>query len=170
MGGVSTRQAEIGVAAGIAILCLYFMVKASELPIGWVPQQGPGGGAFPFWLSAVAFVAAIAVLVRAWRGLTPPSRSDAPFVAVGVGPLLGAIVGSLLALLVCIHILGFYVAVPAFLIFHLRILGGLSWRATGLTAVLTPVVLFFLFEVLLKTMLPKGITEPLFYPLYAIFL
>jgi hypothetical protein len=33
----------------------------------------------------------------------------------------------------------------------------------------TALVLFFFFEVTLRTLLPKGITEPLFIPLYQIF-
>jgi putative tricarboxylic transport membrane protein len=35
--------------------------------------------------------------------------------------------------------------------------------------VLTPIVVFFFFEATLKILLPKGITEPFFFPLYAMF-
>ena len=34
---------------------------------------------------------------------------------------------------------------------------------------LTPIMMFFFFEVTLKIMLPKGVSEPLFLPLYAKF-
>jgi hypothetical protein len=36
-------------------------------------------------------------------------------------------------------------------------------------AVAMPVVLFLFFEIALNITLPKGLTEPLFYPLYDIF-
>ena len=38
-----------------------------------------------------------------------------------------------------------------------------------LLAVLIPVVIFYFFEITLKIILPKGITEPLFIPLYKMF-
>ena len=41
---------------------------------------------------------------------------------------------------------------------------------TGMLAVVIPVVIFYFFEITLKIILPKGITEPLFLPLYKIFL
>jgi hypothetical protein len=40
---------------------------------------------------------------------------------------------------------------------------------TASLVICTPVFLFFFFEVTLKILLPKGVTEPLFTPLYAIF-
>jgi hypothetical protein len=37
-------------------------------------------------------------------------------------------------------------------------------------SLLIPIITFFFFEITLKITLPKGVTEPLFYPLYRIFL
>jgi len=68
-----------------------------------------------------------------------------------------------------IHIIGVYGAVPLFLIFYMRFLGRHRWLTTGALAASTPVVLFLFFEIALRITLPKGLTEPLFYPLYAIF-
>ncbi len=45
------RVAELSMAVVMAIFSLYLMWKSTELPIGWIPNAGPGGGAFPFWLS-----------------------------------------------------------------------------------------------------------------------
>ena len=65
--------------------------------------------------------------------------------------------------------LGAYVAIPVFIGVYLRIVGRHGWGLVLPMALVTPVVLFFFFEVALQTLLPKGITEPLFLPLYAIF-
>ena len=46
------------IAGALMALSLYFMWHATVLPIGWVEGEGPGGGAFPFWLSAIMFVCA----------------------------------------------------------------------------------------------------------------
>jgi putative tricarboxylic transport membrane protein len=65
--------------------------------------------------------------------------------------------------------IGIYGALPLFLIFYLRFLGNHSWRLTVTLAIVIPVVIFFFFEITLKIILPKGITEPLFLPLYKMF-
>ena len=80
------------------------------------------------------------------------------------------VAGSLTAMIVLIHVIGVYGAVPLFLIFYVRFLGQHSWTTTGALAVGTPVATFFFFEIGMTKTLPKGFTEPLFYPLYDIFL
>ncbi len=80
------------------------------------------------------------------------------------------VAGSLAVMIGSIHIIGVYGAIPLYLVFYLRALGRHSWLTTGALAVSTPVAAFFFFEIALKKTLPKGFTEPLFYPLYDIFL
>ncbi|MFB3149427.1 MAG: tripartite tricarboxylate transporter TctB family protein, partial [Alphaproteobacteria bacterium] len=80
------------------------------------------------------------------------------------------VAGSLTVMIGLIHIIGVYGAVPLFLIFYIRFLGRHSWAVAGSLAVFTPIAAFFFFEIALKKTLPKGFTEPLFYPLYDIFL
>ncbi len=41
------RVAELVMAAVMAVFSLYIMWKSAELPIGWIPDEGPGGGARP---------------------------------------------------------------------------------------------------------------------------
>jgi hypothetical protein len=48
-------------------------------------------------------------------------------------------------------------------------MGKHSWSLTATLAVSIPVVIFYFFEITLKIILPKGITEPLFLPLYKLF-
>jgi hypothetical protein len=52
----------------------------------------------------------------------------------------------------------------------MRMLGNHSWVSTGSITVAAPIVTFFFFEIALRITLPKGYTEPLFYPLYDMFL
>ena len=78
--------------------------------------------------------------------------------------------GSLTAMIALIHVIGVYGAVPLFLVFYIRFLGGHSWTTTGALAVSTPVAAFFFFEIALTKTLPKGFTEPFFNPLYDNFL
>ena len=50
---MTVRTAELLMAIMMGVFSIYLMYKSFELPIGWVENEGPGGGAWPFWLSAV---------------------------------------------------------------------------------------------------------------------
>ena len=164
------RRAELATAVVFALLSVYLMWKSAELPVGWIPDKGPAGGAFPFWLSAAMLVCSGWIFVRALRGVTPESRSSEPFMDAETVKLLAMAVGSLLAALLLVTWFGFYVAIPFLFVFWVRLVGKRSWLTTGVLAVSVPIVTFFFFEIGRKILLPKGITEPLFYPLYQIFL
>ena len=77
--------------------------------------------------------------------------------------------GALVVLVGLFHIVGAYGAIPVFLLFYLRFMGGHSWQLTGAFAVVTPIVTFLFFEIALQKTLPKGVTEPLFYPIFDFF-
>ncbi len=164
------RVAELAMAIVMAVFSLYLMWKSTELPIGWIPGEGPGGGAFPFWLSAGMLICCLAVIVRWVRRTSPLSRSTEAFMTGQTLRMIALVAGSLTVMIGLIHVIGVYGAVPLFLIFYVRFLGGHRWLTTAVLALTTPVAMFFFFEIALKKTLPKGFTEPLFYPLYDIFL
>lgn len=155
------------IAVGIMLMSLYFMWHATVLPIGWNGMTGgPGGGAFPFWLSAVMLVSAAGILVRSLRGKTDYSGDFFD------PETLQWVVSVVIALVVTIALIpwaGAYIALPLFLFWYLRIFGKHGWVLTASLTICTPLFLFFFFEVTLKILLPKGLTEPVFVPLYAIF-
>lgn len=164
------RVAELVMAVVMAAFSLAIMYKAAELPIGWVKGSGPGPGAFPFWLGAAMLACCIAIAVRWARRASPPSRSRAVYMdRRGVQLfLIGA--GALAVMIGAIHVVGVYVAMPLYLIFYMRFVGRHAWRLVAAVAAAAPVIAFFFFEIALRIELPKGLTEPLFYPLYDIFL
>ncbi len=155
------------IAGAIMALSVYFMWHATVLPIGWNGETGgPGGGAFPFWLSAIMFVCAGGIIFRSLRD--KPSDND-PFFD---SDTLRSVVIVTIALVVTVALMpwtGAYIALPLFLLWYLKIFGGHGWVLTAILTIGTPVFLFFFFEVTLKILLPKGFTEPYFIPLYARF-
>jgi putative tricarboxylic transport membrane protein len=160
------RKAELSMAIIMALFSIYLMWKSTELPIGWIKGEGPGGGAFPFWLSAGMLVCCIAMIYRWWRRLSPPSQSDAPFMDRETVALITTVALSVGIMIGLIHVIGVFFSLPLFLAFYMRYLGRHSWRLIIPMAILTPVVTFAFFEMALKQTLPKGFTEPLFYPIY----
>ena len=163
------RMAELVMAVVMAVFSLYLMWKSAELPIGWIPGEGPGGGAWPFWLAARMLLCCIAIVYRWARRLTPESRSEDVYMDSRAFKLFLLNAGALAAMIGLFHIVGAYGAIPAFLIFYLRFMGGHSWRLTGTFAVVTPVITFLFFEIALQKTLPKGFTDPWFEPIFAFF-
>ncbi|MDJ0535703.1 MAG: tripartite tricarboxylate transporter TctB family protein [Xenococcaceae cyanobacterium MO_207.B15] len=167
---MSTRQADILGSIALAILSIYFMNESAKLPIGYIPGEGLGGGAFPFWASLGMLICCI------WNGINWLARTSESSCSHNLylnqqGLRSFAInSGSLVVALGIIPFIGMYGAVMLFLFSHLRFIGKRSWLLTTILTLTAPIVMFFFFEVALTITLPKGMTEPLFYPLYDLFL
>ena len=166
---MTERKAEIVMAIAMAVFSIYVMLKSAELPIGWIPDEGPGGGAFPFWLASGMLTCCLWIIVRWFYRLTPLSNSDKPYLSKKALHLFLLSAGALTAMIGLIHVIGVYGAMPLFMIFYMRMLGDHKWVTVLIIAVLTPIMTFLFFELALTITLPKGYTEPLFYPIYELF-
>ncbi len=160
------RRTELVMAVVLAGLSIYVMWMSAELPIGWEPGVGPGGGAFSFWLAAGMVVCCLTIIGRWFFRLSPMSRSTEIYMTPKTVKLFFMGVGSLAVTIGLFHVVGVYVALPLFMVFYMRVIGRHEWRVIMPMALLTSPFLFLFFEITLQIMLPKGITEPLFYPLY----
>ena len=166
---MTVRTAELLMAIMMAAFSIYLMYKSTELEIGWIEDEGPGGGAWPFWLAAVMLISCLGILYNWFRKKGPIATSTRLYIEPHVLMDVTAVTVALIVTVGLFSFIGIYGALPLFLIFYLRFLGKHSWRLTAALAVLIPVVIFFFFEITLKIILPKGITEPLFLPLYKMF-
>jgi putative tricarboxylic transport membrane protein len=163
---MTVRTAELLMAIMMGAFSIYLMVKSYELPIGWIEDEGPGGGSWPFWLSGIMLISCGGILFNWIRKKGPIATSTRVYIESHV---LGDVLSVAVALIVTVGLfsfIGIYGALPLFLIFYLRFMGKHSWTLTGTLAILIPVVIFYFFEIILKIILPKGLTEPLFLPLY----
>jgi putative tricarboxylic transport membrane protein len=165
---MTVRTAELLMAIALTLLSVAFMIKSAELSIGWVPGRGPGAGAWPFWLSLGMLATCLATIYRWFKGVTPESRSTEVFMTKGAVSIVGTAVAALTALLIGIQTIGIYFSLILFLLFFIRIVGRHAWLTTLGIALLTPVFIFCLFEWALTIPLPKGLSEPLFYPIYGL--
>jgi hypothetical protein len=165
---MTIRTAELLAAVLLALASIGFMVKASENYILWVPLRGPGAGAWPFWLSGLMLLTCIWNIVRWFRQMTPESRSEEVFITTGGMYIVGVSIAALFALILGTAYIGLYLSLMLFLFFFIRIIGKDGWVTSVSISVLTPIGLFLFFEWALRIPLPKGITEPLFYPIYRI--
>jgi len=163
---MTVRTAEFLMAITMAAFSIYLMVKSYELPIGWIKDEGPGGGAWPFWLSAILLISCAGILFNWFRKHGPIATSKKVYIESHVLMEVTSVAVALIITVGLFSFIGIYGALPLFLIFYLRFLGKHSWKLTATLAVMIPVVIFYFFEITLKIILPKGMTEPLFIPLY----
>lgn len=166
---MTVRVAELAMAILMGVFSLYLMYKSAELPVGWIEDEGPGGGAWPFWLSVMMLLSCVGIIVNWVRRKGAIAVSEAPYIERGVLVDVGLVALSLIVTVGLFNFIGVYGALPLFLLFYMRLLGNHSWKLSIIFAIVVPIITFFFFEIMLKITLPKGFTEPLFYPLYKIF-
>ncbi|MFT5115665.1 MAG: putative tricarboxylic transport membrane protein [Parasphingorhabdus sp.] len=161
------RKAELVMALVMAVFSIYIMYKSYELPIGWIPKEGPGGGAFPFWLGAGMLITSLWTVLKCLRGTAQFSKvTDVPYMDRRTLTVFIQVAGSIIVMVGLSHSIGIYGSVPLFLFYYMKVLGRHSWTLCMSCAVLAPVLIFMFFEIALNITLPKGYTEPLFYPIY----
>jgi len=175
------RRAEIVTAVLLGFFSVYLMWKSGEPPawdpdvprfanIGMIDGEGPGSGFWPFWLSAIMLVSCVWIGINWYRKKSPPSVSEEPFLDSYGKRTLFFVGMGLLGFLILIHIIGFYGGILVFMIYYMRFLGRHGWGLTSLVSVSLVVFSFFFFDIAMRIVLPKGYLEPLFIPLYDMFL
>lgn len=138
-------------ALGVGAILTAIPVAAAAWGFGVGSPKSPGAGFWP--LMIVAAMAALGV----WL-ILHPSRDD---VAAGApasrwGRLWIAL-GTMAFYVVTLDRLGFPLATALLLIVQLRWVEGRPWRTSAWIAVLTTLIAFVLFRVLLKVPLPAGV-------------
>lgn len=164
------RKGEIVTAGVLALFSIYLMWKSTELPIGYIPGRGPGGGFWPFWLSAIMLVCCGKIAFNWWRRTSPPSRSEEPFLDSYGWRMVGLVGGGVIVFVALINVISMYGAIAVFLLYYLRFLGRHSWALSLTLALATPLIFFFFFEGAMRITMPSGMsfTDPVFDLLYDI--
>ena len=157
------RVADTVAALCVALLGATAIALARQLP--YEADYGPGAGFLPLWLG-VALVILSVFLLREARAA--PSLDDTAIAAEPDGPAgflqfaPGALAPWLLFLTSTVIVsllferLGFALAIGLFMLVTMRWVANLSWLATILFTVLTPIVLYILFVRLLMVPVPLG--------------
>ena len=173
------RLAELVTAIVLAVFSIYMMWMSGKPAWEGDPwfqnilfdeYEGPGSGFWPFWLSGAMLLCCVWIVVNWVLRASPPSRSEEKYLdAYGLLMLL-KVGGGVTVFIGLIHFIGMYGAMMVFLFYYIYFLGRHKLTTTLAIAIGLPVVLFFFFDVAMRIVLPKGYLEPLFIPLYDIFL
>lgn len=158
------RRAEISMAVLFGFFSIYLMWKSTELNVGYVSDEGPGGGAWPFWLSAIMLICTGFIAYNGYKRRSPPSQSEEPLLDGYGKKMLLLVGGGILGFIALIDVISMYGAMFVFLLYYLGFLGRHSLRLTLTISILAPICFFFFFEALMRITMPKGLPflEPFF--------
>ena len=155
---------QVGTAAAIALIAAVAMFDSRKVfgeQLGSSPGDvGPSW--YPFWAAALMGGAAIVVGYRAFRSVLP---AEGVFTGrESVFSVLKLIV-PMFAYAASFQWLGFYLATAAYMGFFASYIGKYKWWAVILTAIVTPLAIYLLFEVAFRLLLPKSIFYKSGFPL-----
>lgn len=143
------NRADSVIGAGLAIAFLTMAWGASQLPY-WA-QFAPGPGFAPLWFALAG--AAVSVFV-AVRGLRSPVAEGAD--RGGLKRVLGA-VAALIVAMAAVPIVGFFIAISAFLLVVTFGIERLRPVVALASAGATVLLVYVMFALLLRVPFPKGL-------------
>jgi len=160
---VSIRTMDIVVALLFLLVCALILYGAYKVGFGWVEGEGPASGYFPFYIALIMAGASAINLVRALFRLEP--GGDSIFVST---PAFGRVLTVVVPMLVYVALiggishgpvpipgLGIYLASAIFMFAFMLVVGRESPLRSIIVALVTPVVLFAMFEKEFLVPLPK---------------
>lgn len=150
--GLSRRPVERLIAALLIGLALVVLYDSYGRGAGW--DNGPQNGFFPARVGWIFLAASLFILVQSFR-----SPQDGVFVTYAQLGQVVRVLGPLIVFVALIQPLGLYVASAIFIVIFMGVVATSRWYAVALTAVLAPVVCFWVFELQFRVPLPKGPLE-----------
>lgn len=153
---VSVRTMDIAVSLLFMVVSAIVILDSFRLGFGWLPNEGPAAGYFPFY---IAVTMAIASLFNLFKALRIGHNAHEVFVSK---PAFKRVLAVLIPSFVYVFMVGFvgiYVASALFIIAFMLTLGKESIVRSLAVGISVPVVLFVMFEIWFLVPLPKGPLE-----------
>ena len=157
------RVADTVAALSVALLGATVIALARQLP--YEAEYGPGAGFLPLWLGVALVILSVLLLREARTVRTPDGAAIAEdpadqagffhFVPGALTPWLVFFFSTVVVSLL-FERLGFALAIGLYMFVTMRWVANLSWLATVLLTVLTPIGLYVLFVRLLMVPIPLG--------------
>lgn len=152
---VTTRTVDLVVSALLLAGGIVLAMENWRIGARW-SSEGPQTGFFPFYLSLILIGASLWGLGTALRA----GRGDgASFIARDQLVRVVQVLLPTAIYVVAIRHLGIYVPSAILVVVFMRFLGGSSWLVSLVTGLSFAGIVFFLFDVQFRVVLPKGPIE-----------
>lgn len=149
--GLSRRPVEIVTAVSLIGLAGLVLWDSYGRGAGW--DGGPQNGFFPARVGWLFLAASLFILVQSFRA------ENKVFVTWEQLRQVTRVLGPLVLFVALIQPLGLYVASAIFILVFMAVVGTSRWWSILLTALLVPIVCFWVFELQFRVPLPKGPLE-----------
>jgi putative tricarboxylic transport membrane protein len=142
--------------ASVTMFCLSAYLAYASLRLRFYTPLGPGPGFFPLWLSILLALLAAAMFWQATFSRPEPMPDD--FFPDRTGVLrMGAVVVALIGVIALMESVGFCLAMLAFYLFLLLVLGRQHPVVTGIIALAGSFGVYYVFVRWLAVSLPVGL-------------
>ncbi|MGO4665655.1 tripartite tricarboxylate transporter TctB family protein [Bosea sp. 2RAB26] len=149
--GLSRRPVELVTATILIGLAFVVLWDSYGRGAGW--DNGPQNGFFPARVGWLFLAASLFILVQSFR------TENSVFVTFAQLGQVSRVLGPLVLFVALIQPLGLYVAASIFILVFMAVVATSRWWSIVLTAVLVPIVCFWIFEQQFRVPLPKGPLE-----------
>jgi hypothetical protein len=136
---------------GVGAILLATPVAVVSWRYGVGSPKSPGAGFWPLLIAAAMFGLGLSLLVRPIDAAAVQKTSDSRWGRFSIA------LGTLAFYVVALEPLGYPLATTIMLFVQLRWVESRSWRSSGWIAILTAIISFVLFRVLLRVSLPAGV-------------
>ncbi len=150
--GIATYIVEAVTAVGIFILGLVVLFGSRALGSGWT-SDGPGAGYFPFYIGIILCISGAGTF---YQSLFSKAKNTDVFVdSEQLKRVLSVFIPACVYVL-AVQFVGLYVASAVYIALFMIILGKFSPVKSVMTALVTVVLFFCMFEIWFKVPLFKG--------------
>ncbi|MFZ4806661.1 MAG: tripartite tricarboxylate transporter TctB family protein [Hyphomicrobiaceae bacterium] len=153
---VSIRTMDIVVSLLFLVGSAVVIADSFRIGFGWLPNEGPAAGYFPFYIAATMAIASVINLVSALR---IGHNVHASFVSRPAFKRVLAVLIPAFVYVGLIQIVGLYVASALYILGFMLTLGKEGILRSVAVSVGVPLVLFVMFEIWFLVPLPKGPLE-----------
>jgi len=148
------KKAEM--ITGVVLLVLSGLVIWGALQMPPSASFGPGAGFLPFWLGVLLAVLATILFVSAWRRQATDQDNQRIFPGKQALFAIASVLVGVAVYISLIDTLGYLVDTFLLILFLMKVVEREKWPLTLTIALVTTVVLFIVFQILLKITLPSN--------------
>jgi len=147
-----TPKVDFFSGIGIFIVGAIFYFLACQLPVAKV---GLGAGGYPKFITVILCTLAIILSIQSYFKMRKNLKDERKTTAKELLSV-GALALSFFLYLVSMKYIGFLISTPIFLLLFLYQYGERNWIRMILVSVITPALIYVLFQYVFKVILPNG--------------
>jgi putative tricarboxylic transport membrane protein len=149
------HKAEIIVALFLTLVGVIILIDAIRLGFGW-GIGGPEAGYLPFYMAIGIILCSCSIVVKGLKKLKKEGAGIHLIKKGGLKPVLWVLFPAT-GMVLLASLVGLHLAALIFLAFYMRVVGKIGWIKVILVSVLTPLIVYIVFEKWFLIPLPKGL-------------